>query len=97
MIIDTPLDIGWARANWVPSIGLAFTEDLTNADPEAELSSARAKQQSGQAEIFSFSLGQGSTYITNNVPYVTRLNEGSSKQAPAGFVQQAIVKAARTI
>lgn len=29
-------------------------------------------------------------FIRNNAPYITRLNEGSSPQAEAGFVQNAI-------
>lgn len=32
-------------------------------------------------------------FITNNVPYIERLNEGWSAQAPAGFVQLAIQSA----
>jgi formaldehyde-activating enzyme involved in methanogenesis len=31
--------------------------------------------------------------VSNNVPYINRLNEGHSAQAPAGFVQQAVAKA----
>jgi hypothetical protein len=30
-------------------------------------------------------------HITNNAPYIRQLNDGSSKQAPAGFVERAIL------
>lgn len=30
-------------------------------------------------------------YISNNLPYIQKLNEGSSEQAPAGFVDRAII------
>lgn len=30
-------------------------------------------------------------YITNNLPYIQSLNDGSSEQAPAGFVDRAII------
>ncbi len=30
-------------------------------------------------------------YITNNLPYIRRLNDGYSKQAPAGFVERAVL------
>lgn len=33
---------------------------------------------------------QQTIYITNNVPYIEFLNEGSSSKAPAGFVEAAI-------
>jgi hypothetical protein len=29
-------------------------------------------------------------YISNNLPYIDRLNKGHSKQAPAGFIESAI-------
>ena len=32
-------------------------------------------------------------YVTNGVPYVTKLEAGSSSKAPNGFVRQAFVKA----
>ena len=32
-------------------------------------------------------------FVSNNVKYITRLNDGYSRQAPAGFVQSAIRKA----
>ena len=32
----------------------------------------------------------GQTTVENRVPYINRLNEGHSKQAPAGFVENVI-------
>lgn len=34
--------------------------------------------------------GSGNIRITNNVPYVKYLQDGSSKQAPRGFVNQSL-------
>jgi len=39
--------------------------------------------------------GAQHVFVSNNVPYIGDLNDGSSKQAPAGFVERAIVKALR--
>jgi hypothetical protein len=36
-------------------------------------------------------------YLTNNLPYASRLAAGSSKQAPNGWVDQAVSRAAREI
>lgn len=83
----TPVDTGWARSNWVPSVGAAFTGTI--GSPSAVTSSG------GEGAIAGYRLGQGSVFISNNVPYIGRLNEGYSSQAPAGFVQRAVEKAIR--
>lgn len=33
-----------------------------------------------------------SIHITNNLPYIGALNDGHSKQAPAGFVRTAVME-----
>jgi hypothetical protein len=38
-----------------------------------------------------------SIFISNNVPYIQRLNEGSSEQAPSGFVERAEILAEQAI
>lgn len=83
----TPVKTGWARANWIPRIGGATMEAA--GDPEA-VGSAKAAQQVGLGSVLSYKLVSGPVYISNNVPYILRLNEGSSQQAPAGFVQRAV-------
>lgn len=94
LIKDTPVDTGWARANWVPSI--TQTVDVTSGTrANAELGQIdHTPQQSGIAAIASqYKLKLGSLFITNNVDYITKLNEGSSRKAPSAFVQAAIEKA----
>lgn len=90
----TPVDTGWARANWVPAIGLPYTANLENVRPTSQSASgARSQQQSGIAAVGGYSLKMGKVFVSNNVPYIMILNDGSSTQAPAGFVQRAIRKA----
>jgi hypothetical protein len=36
-------------------------------------------------------------HITNNLPYIVRLNQGYSAQAPAGYVEQGVLAARRAI
>lgn len=86
----TPVDTGWARANWLanvstPSKNVAGTPESVNV--------AESEQQSGLGKVLLYRLAAGPVYISNNVPYILRLNEGYSKQAPAGFVQRAIQEA----
>lgn len=93
--LGTPVDLGWARANWVPKIGSPFQGDATDDPSTADVSAARARQSAGEAEILSYRLGQGAVFVSNNVPYIQRLNNGHSKQSPAGFVEAAIDKAVK--
>jgi len=90
LIETTPVDTGWARANWVPAIGVSPIGRATS-DPDAgQVAAQQARQALGQAQVLSYQLGQGSVFISNNVPYIGRLNDGSSSQAPTGFIQAAI-------
>lgn len=92
----TPIATGWARANWVPKIGEA--ESIARPRQIDELGGAQARQQQGLAEVATgYDLNRGVVSIANNVPYIKRLNEGSSKQAPAAFVQMAIAKAIQKV
>ena len=90
LIEATPVDTGWARANWVPAIGVS-RDSPVNTRPDASLVSAQvAKQQAGMASLGGYRLASGPVFVSNNVPYIVFLNEGSSRQAPAAFVQAAI-------
>ena len=94
LLETTPVDTGWARANWVPAIDEPFAENSEAIDPEpSDVQSQAATQQAGVNLIFSYQLENGEVFITNNVPYIQRLNDGSSDQEPEGFVQRAITKA----
>ena len=100
LIERTPVDIGWARANWVPAIGSPALAAVGNLDREsraAQLSAARARQAAGQASLFGYELDDGNVFISNGVPYIGRLNGGSSDQAPEGFVQDAIAAGIRSV
>lgn len=94
LIETTPVDTGWARANWVPSIGVAATQNLRGTEVTSQqVAAAGATQRSGQAEVLGYALNRGKVFVTNDVPYINRLNDGSSDQAPSGFVQRSIAKA----
>lgn len=99
LVEDTPRRTGWARSNWVPSIGTPKDLDGTPPDDDAArgaVGQRDAAREAGIAQIVTgYRLGLGRIYITNNVPYIRRLNDGHSKQAPAGFVQAAILRAVR--
>lgn len=93
LIERTPVDTGWARANWVPSIGTPFEGNADELDEVARRAAAPAqgaRQQTSTAALLTYQIERGPVFISNNVPYIVFLNEGTSDQAPAGFVQAAI-------
>lgn len=83
----TPVDTGHARANWVPSIGT----------PATEVVSGEAANASGVAALLGYKLENGPAWESNNVPYIQVLNDGSSTQAPALFIEAAVDKALVTM
>ena len=99
LVRTTPVRDGWAKANWVPAVGraiIANTENLSEEDRLAALAQAQHIQNLGVQQLQTYRFGDGTVFISNGVPYITRLNAGSSIQAPAQFVQAAIEKAIRT-
>jgi hypothetical protein len=77
---------GRARANWQVGLGTAPQGVLDTHD-----AGGQATISKGKATIEESSPGQ-SIWLSNNLPYITPLNEGHSHQAPAGFVELAILK-----
>ena len=59
--------------------------DLTASPPLGTPVDTGAARQGWQLDLPSLE-------ITNSVPYIGRLNQGSSTQAPAGFVENAVDK-----
>ena len=84
VVLATPVDTGRARANWRASLRAPITEATEEVDPNGG-----ATIQRNENVIRSRQRGQD-IYISNNVVYIRRLNEGHSAQAPAGFVESAI-------
>jgi hypothetical protein len=93
----TPVDTGWARANWIPQIGTPGTSPA-GTYAAALAGSLPNESQVGVATVATtYRLRSGPVFVSNNVPYIAQLNEGSSRQAPRGFVQAGIVRAVRTV
>lgn len=103
IVLATPVDTGRARSNWIVTVGAPTTTPIEPYSPTSMGGTSESANLSG-------ALGQANTaiskrkfgqtiWIQNNVPYIGRLNEGSSKQAPANFVgigvQQAVAIVAK--
>lgn len=102
VVMATPVDKGRARSNWIVALGAPRRDTVEPYSPGEGGSSGGANAQAaiaqGSAVISGYSgLLHGSIAISNNLPYIGRLNSGSSKQAPAGFVEKAVQSAVRAV
>jgi hypothetical protein len=102
VIYKTPVDTGRARANWQVTIGTpaAGTIEIDDTNGGATMSKATAASAGFRA---------GDTiYLTNNLPYIRKLEEGGypdgpktvggfSTQAPAGMVALTVQEFAQVV
>lgn len=90
----TPVDTSQALSNWRVGLAAKVIGKIPPYYPGEQGStknaSARAAFDAGRAIIRSAKPGQA-IFISNNLPYIRRLNDGHSKQAPAGFVERAML------
>jgi len=94
VVLGTPVDTGTARSNWI--VSLDEPTDRTQGayvplegGDMGERSNAKAALAQGQGAIAQ-SQPEQDIHITNNLDYIVPLNEGSSAQAPAAFVEEAV-------
>lgn len=80
---------GRARANWQVSLdvlpGDAHTIDKVDA-------SGRGAISDGTLELLRLTQPYGVIWIFNNLPYMVRLENGWSRQAPQGMVQLSVIE-----
>ena len=85
LVDTTPVKTGRARGNWNPSLNVP---DATIREPNQK------KPIEPIAAAYKIT---DTILISNNLPYIKRLNEGYSKQAPAGFVDAALERGKRAV
>ena len=100
---QTPVDTGWARANWIPDLSNrggapahlpATVRGKTQAERRGKaqpyVAQATAQAQHGLIRVFVGykSIRQGAIWIINRVPYVPILDR--KHKSRAGFIQRAI-------
>jgi bacteriophage HK97-gp10 putative tail-component len=91
VVLATPVDTGRARSNWIVGTGPS-TEAIDAYAPGKKGSSGGANADAAlqQAQDFLSATDVSVIYISNNLSYIQYLNEGSSAQAPAGFIEVAV-------
>lgn len=90
----TPVDTSQALSNWIVTLDSASTQKIAPHYPGVQGSSQRASAaetiNAARSVLRNKKPGQP-IFITNNLPYIRRLNDGYSGQAPAGFVERAVL------
>lgn len=89
VIIATPVDTGRARFGWYITVNTPSEE----VPPMGQYSIPNVESHS---KVGTFTV-KDRLFITNNVPYITKLNAGSSKQAPAKFVEKAAERVQKAV
>lgn len=79
-----PVLTGRSRGNWQVTFGSPAIGEV--GGEEGPWPSAQDAINNGAAVVGSITT-LGAIYLTNNVPYITELEKGTSKQAPQGMVQ----------
>ena len=89
----TPKDTGLAAKNWIAAkkAGKGKLVSPPAAATAAQLQGIQA------IKTFDYAKGDERIIVENNTPYISDLNDGSSRKAPAGFVQISIARALRAL
>ena len=95
LAFKTPVDTSQARSNWQVGLNAPMVSTIGPHFPGRKgstgLSSAAETIAVGKMGMQGKRPGS-SIFITNNLHYIADLNNGTSAQEPAGFVERAIVK-----
>jgi hypothetical protein len=94
VVLSTPVDTGRARSNWQVQLNSPNTTVRSAYSPGKKLGKGDSSNASAAIAQGSLVIGQSkpgdSIYVSNNLDYIAKLNAGSSAQAPAQFVEEAI-------
>lgn len=91
VVLGTPVDKGEARGGWQVSMSVPTLTRSESIDRSGGLTISKGLSVIGSAKTIKYP----TIYIVNNVKHIVQLNEGSSFQAPAKFVETAIKRALR--
>lgn len=86
LMLVTPVDTGRARAGWIPLVSNTPPDYVPDEETFKGRKNVSPPPIPGLRKI---KLGE-KIYVSNNVPYVIFLDQGHSKQAPAGFIDATI-------
>ncbi len=81
VVLKSPVDTGRFRGNWNVSVEkVDFSTDLEKKDKSGQATINAGEEVIGQSKPYDV------IYISNNLPYANRLENGWSDQAPNGML-----------
>jgi hypothetical protein len=86
VVLMSPVDTGRFRGNWQQTTDEPATGTLETTDKSGGATIAKGAAQIAQIEPFSVS------WLSNNLPYAARLENGYSKQAPSGMLSVTVAR-----
>jgi hypothetical protein len=96
----TPVDTSQAISNWQVSLGSKIDSKIKPHYPgekgSTKTPSGNVTRENARNVLQSKAPGV-TIYISNSLPYIRRLNDGYSNQAPAGFVERAVLIARKQV
>lgn len=98
IIFANPVDTGRSRSNWIITLNNPTSELVVGEDQGDSASPIGPEFALSQGQNALRSRKGGDTiFLQNNTSYIEKLNNGSSAQAPANFVQKAIMQGIRNL
>ena len=91
--IHTPHDTGRARSNWLVTLDKRSDHSYYSTNYGGPFGAQNAIARGTPVAMSYRGEVNNSLHITNNLLYIGKLNEGSSSQAPARYVQTAMGRA----
>lgn len=91
LVLSTPVDTGRARSNWLVGINRPSRRTVQAGDKSGQSAIGSATGAIGEAKP------GDDIWISNNLPYIDKLNRGHSPQARSGFVERAIKVASKAV
>jgi hypothetical protein len=96
LVYDTPVDTSTALSNWQVFLNNPAPDEIPAFNlgdrGSTQVASARDALREAMGELAHKRPGQV-VYLSNVVDYIKKLNEGSSAQAPPGFIEGAVLAA----
>ena len=96
----TPVDESTALSNWQVQLNSpassAIRAFFTGSKGSTKAQSAQAAVEDAKRVLKNKKPGE-KIYLSNLVPYIGRLNDGSSTQEPKGFVERAVLVGRLTV
>lgn len=100
VLVDfTPVDTTKAVSNWLVGRGKPRRAIIKAHFPGKGGSTAAASRQEAKFRASQRIRGRRTRpiFVSNNVPYIDELNAGKSDQAPANFIEMALMEARQTV